>query len=153
MTMSIWFDSIQFFQHQTLHSIYFNFWFLTNFRYANSAQGGTTAGCPGGPVKVSFVSLPKPVQPVQQQPAAAAAVGQGTLEATEASTAVTVTGSSAPTQGNLLRGIVNWSGAAWSVGFSNTFSLFQLESKPSFYKQCWPYMVCIQKIIFEKNYT
>jgi len=68
--------------------------------YANSAQGGTTAGCPGGPVKVSFVSLPKPVQPVQQQPTAAAAVGQGTLEATEASTAVTVTGSSAPAQEN-----------------------------------------------------
>ena len=79
---------------------------MTNFRYANSAQGGTTAGCPGGPVKVSFVSLPKPVQPVQQQPTAAA-VGQGTLEATEASTAVTVTGSSAPAQGNLLSGIDN----------------------------------------------
>lgn len=30
--------------------------------YANAAQGGTVAGCPGGPVKVSFVSLPKPVQ-------------------------------------------------------------------------------------------
>ena len=81
---------------------------MTNFRYANSAQGGTTAGCPGGPVKVSFVSLPKPVQPVQQQPTAAA-VGQGTLEATEATTAVTVTGSSAPAQGDLLRGIINWS--------------------------------------------
>ena len=100
---------VRFFQHQTLH-IYFNFRFLPIFRYANSAQGGTTAGCPGGPVKVSFVSLPKPVQPVQQQPAAA--VGQGTLEATEATTAVTVTGSSAPSQGDLLRGIVNWSGAA-----------------------------------------
>ena len=85
---------------------------MTNFRYANSAQGGTTAGCPGGPVKVSFVSLPKPVQPVQQQPTAAAAVGQGTLEATEATTAVTVTGSSAPAQGDLLRGIINWSGTA-----------------------------------------
>lgn len=35
--------------------------------YANTAQGGTVAGCPGGPVKVSFVSLPKPVQQQQQQ--------------------------------------------------------------------------------------
>ena len=106
MTMSIWFD----FFFIRLYIYTFNFRFLTNFRYANSAQGGTTAGCPGGPVKVSFVSLPKPVQPVQQQPATA--VGQGTLEATEATTAVTVTGSSAPAQGDLLGGIVKLSGAA-----------------------------------------
>ena len=105
--MSIWFD---FFSIRLYIGICFNFRFVSNFRYANSAQGGTTAGCPGGPVKVSFVSLPKPVQPVQQQ--TAAAVGQGTLEATEATTAVTVTGSSAPAQGDLLRGIVNLLDAA-----------------------------------------
>ena len=29
---------------------------------------------------------------------------------------------------------------------SNIFSLFQLETNNSFYKQCWPYMVPIQKI-------
>jgi hypothetical protein len=44
-------------------------------------------------------------------------------------------------QGNLLRGIVIWLGAAQSVvqtSFSKNFSLFQLETKPktTFYKQC-----------------
>ena len=35
--------------------------------YANTAQGGTaSSGCPGGPVKVSFVSLPKPSQPLPE---------------------------------------------------------------------------------------
>ena len=36
--------------------------------YANTAQGGTAAGggCPGGPVKVSFVSLPKPIQQLSE---------------------------------------------------------------------------------------
>ena len=35
--------------------------------YANAAQGGTATGCSGGPVKVSFVSVPKPFQQNQQQ--------------------------------------------------------------------------------------
>jgi hypothetical protein len=43
--------------------------------YANSTQGGSVAGggggaaagCPSGPVKVSFVSLVKPVQPVEAE--------------------------------------------------------------------------------------
>ena len=34
--------------------------------YANAAQGGTATGCTGGPVKVSFVSVPRPFQPGQQ---------------------------------------------------------------------------------------
>ena len=53
--------------------------FISFFRYANSAQGGTTAGCPGGPVKVSFVSLPKPVQ---QQPSSASEVTEATVQVT-----------------------------------------------------------------------
>ena len=58
-------------------------------------------------------------------------------------------------QGNLLRGIVNWSGASRSVVQGPNWSLcqhfqisitifrgfFQLETKNSFYKQCWQYGV------------
>ena len=36
--------------------------------------------------------------------------------------------------------------------FSNTFSLYQLEKTP-FYKQCWPYMFSIQRIISGKTYN
>ena len=51
-------------------------------------------------------------------------------------------------QGNLLKGIVILLVAARFVvqkttSFSNIFSLFQLETKTTFYKQCWPYMVSI----------
>ena len=35
--------------------------------------------------------------------------------------------------------------------WSNTFSLFQLETKTTFYKTCWTYLVSIQKIIFQKK--
>ena len=54
----------------------------------------------------------------------------------------------AHTQGNLLRGIVIWSGAAWFVlkmtwtSFSTNFSLFQLETKTNFYRNAM-YMVFI----------
>jgi hypothetical protein len=55
-------------------------------------------------------------------------------------------------EGNLLRGIDNWSSAAWFVSsLPYTFSLFQLETKTTFYKQCWPCMVFIQKIFFGKH--
>ena len=35
--------------------------------------------------------------------------------------------------------------------FNNTFSLFELETKTTFFKQCWPYIVSFQKIIFAKK--
>ena len=62
-------------------------------------------------------------------------------------------------QGNSLRGIVNWSSAAWSAGqvcqtdlinsFSNNFYLYQLETKIFFVNilgHIWFLMVSIQKI-------
>ena len=56
-------------------------------------------------------------------------------------------------QDNLLRGIVNWSGSVCSDlinSFSNNFSSIQNETKISFDKQYWPYMVSIQNIILGK---
>ena len=36
--------------------------------------------------------------------------------------------------------------------FSDISAVFQLETKNSFYKKCWAYMVSIQKIIIGKKY-
>ena len=56
--------------------------------YANAAQGGgTSAGCPGGPVKVSFVSLPKPQQ---QQPEMTAADNAGPAASADAASNTTL---------------------------------------------------------------
>ena len=52
-------------------------------------------------------------------------------------------------QGHLLNDIVNWSGAGWSV--RQTWTVWvTIFLYIIFYKQCWPYMVSIQKIIFGK---
>ena len=61
-------------------------------------------------------------------------------------------------------GAVNWSVAVRSVvqgpknlpfdnSFNNNFLLLQLETKNSFYKQCWPCMVSIKFLekVFIKN--
>jgi hypothetical protein len=56
-----------------------------------------------------------------------------------------------PEQGNLLRGIVNWSGATWSVNsFSDTFYFIWIWNETHFFVKKW---VSIQKIVFGENYT
>ena len=57
-------------------------------------------------------------------------------------------------KGSLLRGIVNWSVAARSV-VQRTYNYLDTTLATNFlyfkYKQCWPYMVSIQKIVFRKK--
>ncbi len=45
--------------------------------YANNGQAGTMAGCTGAPVRVSFVSLPRPMQDQQHQQASDPGGGGG----------------------------------------------------------------------------
>ena len=62
-------------------------------------------------------------------------------------------------QGSLLQGIVNCGSICgtrtktvpWKTIFVNNFSLFQLETKNSFFYKQWPYMVSNQMIFFVKK--